>query len=93
MMYGFNGFNDFDGDRLGACFGNGFMHGGGYGMFPFLHLGIGILLLALAGLAAFFILRRPGFVRTNAAAEALAIRLANGEIDEAEYLQKKKLLK
>lgn len=92
-MYGFNGFNDFDGDRLGGCFGNGFMHSGGYGMFPFLHLGIGILLLALAGLALFLILRRTGLVRTNAAAEGLAVRYANGEIDEEEYLRKKKLLK
>ena len=93
MMYGFNGYNNFDGDRLGACFGNGFMHGGGYGMFPFLHLGIGILLLALAGLAVFLILRRPGAARTNAAGETLAMRYANGEISDEEYLSKKKLLK
>lgn len=82
MMYGFSG------ERLGACFNNG-----GAGIFPFLHLGLGIFLLALAALAVYILVRRPGTYRTDAAAETLAVRLANGEIDEEEYQRKKKLLK
>jgi len=74
-------------------FNNGFGNGYGcsFGLFhSFWGIGISILLL---GLLVFFLMRNRKSTNGRNALESLNMRYASGEINEEEYLQRKRVLK
>ena len=85
MMYGLGTY------RIAGCLGFGGVDR--VGILPWVHLGVGLLLLVGLVVLAVLLFKKLNRNGNANAVAALDLRFANGEMDEEEYQQKKKLLR